>query len=162
VAIGTSVSLPAVHPFVGADLTAALAERASYWGDSTYLVWEPPEGERSTWTYSTFAAEVDQVAAGLQARGVRSGNPVVLMLDNSPAFLLCWVACARLGAVAIDLNTRYVTDEVRHALSITGVVGVVTHAGLPWVVTTDEGTGTCPDLIAANPPTWVTPLDTMT
>ena len=156
--IRTSVSLPVVHPFVGIDLRTALAERASYWGDSTFLVWEPPEGERSTWTYSAFAAEVDQVAAGLQARGVRSGDPVVLMLDNCPAFLLCWFACARLGAVAVDLNSRYVTDEIRHALSITGVVGVVTHAGLlpaleplrdlvSWVVTTDEGAGTCPDLL---------------
>ena len=156
--IRTDVALPAVHPFAGTDLTTALADRASRFGEQTFLVWEPGPGEPEAWTYREFAAEVDRVAAGLAARGVGPGDAVVLLLENSPAFLFGWFACARLGAVAIDTNTRYAADELRHAFDLTGAIGAVTHAHLldrladsgtelDWTVTIDEDSGTCPDLV---------------
>ncbi len=157
--ISTDVTLPAVHPFTGMDVKTALAERASRIGDHTFLIWEPGRGAPPSWTYREFAAEVDRVAAGLVARGVVAGDAVVLLLENSPAFLFCWFACARIGAVAIDTNTRYVADELRYALDLTGAVGAVTHehlldlladsgAALSWTVIVDEATGTCPELRA--------------
>jgi carnitine-CoA ligase len=157
VGITTDVTLPAVHPFTGMDVNTALAERAARIGDDTFLIWESGQGEPASWTYREFAAEVDRVAAGFVARGVVAGDAVVLLLENSPAFLFCWFACARVGAVAIDTNTRYVADELRYALDLTGAVGAVTHAHLldrladsgatlSWTVTVDEATGTCPEL----------------
>jgi crotonobetaine/carnitine-CoA ligase len=163
VPITTSVSLPAVHPFTGMDIASALAQRVERFGDEPFLVWEPgPTGAR-TWTYREFADEVDRVAAGLVARGVQAGDAVMLLLENSPAFLFCWFACARLGAVAIDTNARYVADELAHGLSLTGAVGAVTHAhlaprleesGVPlgWVVTVDEPERTC-DALHGDPAT---------
>jgi crotonobetaine/carnitine-CoA ligase len=158
VTIRTDVALPAVHPFAGMDLTTALADRAARFGGQTFLIWEPGPGEPASWTYREFADEVDRVAAGLAARGVGPGDAVVLLLENSPAFLFCWFACARLGAVAVDTNTRYAADELRHAFDLTGATGAVTHAHLldrladsgtelEWTVTIDEESGTCPDLV---------------
>jgi len=152
--ITTSVSLPAVHPFTGMDVASALAQRAERFADHRFLVWESGQAGTREWTYREFAAEVDRVAAGLVARGVQAGDAVMLLLENSPAFLFCWFACARIGAVAIDTNTRYVADELAHGLSLTGAVGAVTHehlvprlAGsgveLGWVVTVDEPDWTC-------------------
>jgi crotonobetaine/carnitine-CoA ligase len=158
VGITSAVDLPAVHPFTGMDVSSVLAERAARHGDDRFLVWEPgTEAAAAAWTYREFAAEVDRVAAGLSARGVGPGDAVVLLLENSPAFLFCWFACARVGAVAIDTNTRYAPDELRHALDLTSAVGAVTHehlvdrlgesgADLAWVATIDDATGTCPGL----------------
>jgi crotonobetaine/carnitine-CoA ligase len=158
VAIETEVRLPAVHPFTGMDVGSALAERASRLGDKTFIVWESgPDHEPTTWTYREFATEVDRVARGLVERGVVAGDGVVLLLENTPAFLFCWFACACLGAVAIDTNSRYAPDELAHALAITGAVGAITHTellrnleqsgvDLAWIETIDEETGTCPAL----------------
>jgi len=159
VGITTGVTLPAIHPFNGMDVDTALVERVTRFGDRTFLVWEPGDADATSWTYRQFADEVAEVAAGLAERGVGAGDAVVLLLENSPAFLFCWFACARIGAVAIDTNTRYAADELRHALDLTGAVGAVTHehlverltasgADLPWTVTIDDRTGTCPALRA--------------
>jgi crotonobetaine/carnitine-CoA ligase len=158
VGITTSVRLPAVHPFAGMDVSTALADRARRFGGSRFLVWEPARGESRTWTYAEFARDVEATAAGLHAWGVREGDAVVLLLDNSPAFLFAWFACAQLGAVAVDMNTRYSVDELRHAIELTGAVGAVTHDHLAaaareamgddrWIVTIDPDTGTCPALL---------------
>ncbi|MFN8028463.1 MAG: AMP-binding protein [Acidimicrobiia bacterium] len=147
--ITPSVTLPAVHPFTGMDVASALAQRATRFPDKPFLVWESGRSDARTWTYGEFAAEVERVAAGLVERGVQPGDAVMLLLENSPAFLLCWFACARLGAVAIDTNARYVADELAHGLSITGAVGAITHehlvprlrdtgVALGWIVTVDE------------------------
>jgi crotonobetaine/carnitine-CoA ligase len=157
VGITSSVQLPSVHPFSGMDVAAALAERTARIGDETFLIWESGHGDAVSWTYRSFAEEVDRVAGGLFARGVRAGDAVLLLLENSPAFLFTWFACARLGAVAIDTNTRYAPEELRHALGLTGAVGAVTHdhlldrlvesgVELPWVATVEAEAGTCPAL----------------
>jgi carnitine-CoA ligase len=151
--------LPAGHPFAGMDVTSALAERVQRYGAKPFLIWEPGgEGITGTWTYATFAREVGEVAAGLAARGVGRGDAVMLLLENAPAFLLCWFACARLGAVAIDTNTRYAGDELAHVLSRTAAIGIITHPHLKdvvasvaddrWLVLIDDATGTCPTLRA--------------
>lgn len=158
--ITTSVTLPAVHAFSGMDVNTVLADRVAHFGDCRFLVWESGRGDATEWTYREFSADVERVAAGLHERGVERGDAVLLLLENSPAFLLSWFACARIGAVAIDTNTRYASDELHHALRLTGAVGAVTHerllerleesgVELGWVATVDEDTGTCLTLSSA-------------
>ena len=110
--ITTSITLPAVHPFSGQDVTTLLASRAASRGDHDFVIWEPPGGEAGRWTYAEFNAAVDRVVAGLVACGVRRGDGVMILLENCPAFLLSWFAVARLGAVAVDVNTRYSAAEL--------------------------------------------------
>ncbi|CUU56674.1 crotonobetaine/carnitine-CoA ligase [Parafrankia irregularis] len=152
------IELPALHPFVGMDVTSALEERSRRYGERPFLVWEPPDGARRTWTYGEFARDVRAVAGGLASRGVRAGDAIVIHLDNSPGFLLVWFACARLGAVAVDLNTRYAEDELAHAVELTGAVGIVTDprlgladcpavTALGWTALLDPATGTVPELV---------------
>jgi carnitine-CoA ligase len=164
--ISSPVTLPTVHPFVGMNVPSLLGQRSASLGDAAFLIWEPgPPLQRATWTYAEFATDVDRVAAGLTARGVSRGDPVVLLLDNCPAFLFCWFACARVGAIAVDLNTRYTTDELAHAIAVVGGVGIVTHrrhlevidpliAPERWVEFVDDETGTCPALFGS--PTLLT------
>ena len=173
-AITSPVSLPTDHPFAGRNVATVFADRVAVYGDRRFLAWEPTpgDGDADTWTYAEFGAMVERVAAGLVARGVGRGDAVMLLLENSPAFLACWFACARVGAVAVDTNVRYAADEIEHAVSLTNPVGLVTHDQLRercegwiddvWVVTVDERTGTVPDLEvvdAAAPTTHLDPAD---
>ena len=57
-----------------------------------------------------------RVAGGLAALGVGPGDRVAFWLPNTPAYLITYFACARLGAIAIALNTRYRTSEVEDVL----------------------------------------------
>ena len=63
-------------------------------------------------TFSGLAAQARRVAGGLAALGVRQGDRVALWLPNTPAYLTLYFACARLGAVAVAVNTRYRAAEI--------------------------------------------------
>src|SRR5436190_16066783 len=50
-------------------------------------------------TASALEEESRRVAQGLHDLGVREGDRVALWLPNVPAWLACFFACARLGAI---------------------------------------------------------------
>ena len=52
------------------------------------------------------------VAAGLRRAGVGPGARVALWLPNGAGYLAAIFACARLGALAIHINTRFRMAEV--------------------------------------------------
>jgi fatty-acyl-CoA synthase len=62
--------------------------------------------------YADLARESACVAQGLRELGVRAGDRVGLWLPNVPAWLAVLVACARLGAIAVALNTRFKSHEL--------------------------------------------------
>lgn len=64
-----------------------------------------PDGERLS--YGRIADETERLAAGLYGLGVRPGDHVVVMLNNSVAFLLTWFALARIGAVEVPVNPAF-------------------------------------------------------
>ncbi len=67
------------------------------------------------------------VAAGLRAGGVGPGARVALWLPNSTAYLAAIFACARLGALAIHINTRFRVAEVGNILRRSRAVALVTE-----------------------------------
>lgn len=64
------------------------------------------------WSYAELEELGRRVAAGLKARGIGPGDRVGIWLPNCPAYILLYFACARLGAVAVAVNTRYRSVEV--------------------------------------------------
>ena len=81
----------------------------------------------------TFANRVLRVAASLRAAGVGPGARVALWLPNGAAYLAAIFACARLGALAIHINTRFRTAEVGNLLRRSRAVALVTQWGFPPV-----------------------------
>ncbi len=71
---------------------------------------ETPDGERLTY------ADLDERCARLAARlvrlGVRRGDRVAVQVEKSLANLLLYLACLRLGAVYLPLNTAYTLSEL--------------------------------------------------
>ena len=73
-----------------------------------------------TVTYADLAARMEQVAAGLAARGVRRGDRVALLMRNRPEFLEACLGALRLGAIVVPVNVRMVAAEVGFILADSG------------------------------------------
>lgn len=76
---------------------------------ATFLIWGDEEE-----TYEQFNAHVDTAAAYWHHIGVRKGDRVAFMADNSPGFLHAWLGLAKLGAVLVAINTGFKFAEASY------------------------------------------------
>jgi long-chain acyl-CoA synthetase len=84
-------------------------------------------GDRS-FTYSQSLAEVDALAAGFAARGLKAGDCVAFSLRNGPEFVLAYLALSRLGAVVVPINFMVTKGaELAYMLRDSGAVGLLTQ-----------------------------------
>ncbi|HEX6469341.1 MAG TPA: AMP-binding protein [Streptosporangiaceae bacterium] len=68
-------------------------------------------------TYGEVDAMADRLARGLIAAGVDRGDHVGVMLPNGPEIINVIFALARVGAVAVPINTAYKGELLRHVLA---------------------------------------------
>ncbi len=61
-----------------------------------------------------------RVAQGLYDLGVREGDRVAVWLPNVPAWLVCFFAAARLGAIVVAVNTRFRSHEIADIVGRSG------------------------------------------
>lgn len=64
-------------------------------------------------TYAEMQAAIDRAAGGLRELGVGAGDPVAIVLPNSPQHIIAFYAVLRLGAVVIEHNPLYTARELR-------------------------------------------------
>ena len=100
----------ALTPFEGWDIRTLIDAKAAQRGDHPAMIWEPFEGEGQTWSYAQFGEALRRFAAGLQARGVKPGERVLVHLDNCPESIISWLGCAYAGAIAVTTNARSSQD----------------------------------------------------
>jgi long-chain acyl-CoA synthetase len=98
-----------------AGLPALVDRAAALHGDR--VAWSFFErGEQVTYTE---VRDLSVRAAGVfRGLGIHRGDNVAVMVENSPAFLVAWIALARLGAAIVPINTRYTSRELDHALRL--------------------------------------------
>jgi crotonobetaine/carnitine-CoA ligase len=68
-------------------------------------------------TYGEVHTTANRLAQGLIALGVGKGDHVAVMLPNCPEFVPIVFALARIGAVAVPVNTAHRGDLLRHVLA---------------------------------------------
>ena len=73
-----------------------------------------------TITFRALESASRRAAAGLAALGVGPADRVAFWLPNTPAYLVLYFACARLGAISVAINTRFRAAEVEDVLGRTG------------------------------------------
>jgi len=130
-----------------------LGDWLEYWAaetpDNEYIVYSD-RNLRFSW--SAFNLRVDNMAKGLLSVGVTKGAHVGIWAQNVPDWLTFLYACAKLGAVAVTVNTNYKEHELAfilensdmHTLCITdGVAGndyvKMAYSLLPELKTTQRG-----------------------
>ena len=112
-------------------------------------------------TFQSLDERANQVAHFLLSRGVKPGQHIGLHLYNSAEFIEILLGCLKVRAVPINVNYRFVADELRHMVVDGDLVVVFTHGTLfpsiepvakeisflhpPVVVDDGEAAGTIPD-----------------
>ena len=101
-------------PLLGDTIGSALARTAARFGDREALVVRS-QGYRATWR--ALADESAIIARGLLAHGVARGDRVGLWSPNRYEWVIAQLACARAGAILVNLNPAYKTAEIEYALA---------------------------------------------
>lgn len=92
-------------------LSALLRQKTAEYPDNEFMVYSDRD---LRFTYTQFDKRVDDMACGLYAIGVRKGDHVGIWATNVPDWLTYMFACARLGAVAVTVNTSYKLHELEY------------------------------------------------
>ena len=113
-------------PLLGETIGANLDRTVAIHGDRDALV-DRVTGVR--WSYREFAAEVDAVALGLLEAGIGKGDRVGIWSPNRAEWTLVQFATAKIGAILVNINPAYRSEEVRY---------VITQAGIRMLISARE------------------------
>lgn len=69
------------------------------------------------WLYRDLMAQVGRAAGALADLGVKPGDRVVVQTEKTPQALALYLACLKVGAVYVPLNTAYTAAEMGYFLS---------------------------------------------
>jgi fatty-acyl-CoA synthase len=133
-------------PLLGDTIGANLARAVAAWPDREALV-DVPSGRR--WTYAEFGAAVDEVARGLLAKGVTTGDRVGIWAVNCPEWVLVQYATARIGAIMVNINPAYRAHELEYVLKQAGIgvlIASLAHKGSDYRALVGQVRGRCPEL----------------
>lgn len=100
---------------------------------------EHPQGvailfEGKVISFEELNKNVNRLANGLQGLGIRKGDRVAIMLPNIPEFVYTFLACQKLGSVAVPFNPMYKADEIFYILKDCGAKTIVTlNSSVPLI-----------------------------
>jgi long-chain acyl-CoA synthetase len=106
-----------------------LAEHAAHYGDRRVALQEKRYGIWQTITWAEWERRVRRFAQGLAAMGFRRGEPLAILGDNRPEWVISELAAQSLGGMSVGLYPDGVLEEVEH---------VIHHAGVRFVVAEDQ------------------------
>jgi acyl-CoA synthetase (AMP-forming)/AMP-acid ligase II len=98
-------------PPAGLTVPALVAERAAARSDHPLLICDD-----DVLTYGEAASRSAALAKGLLAAGAGKGTHVGMLYPNGSAFVVGWLAAARIGAVSVPLSTFSTSAELRTLL----------------------------------------------
>jgi fatty-acyl-CoA synthase len=100
-------------PLIGQTIGHNLRETARRFPDRDALI-VPFQAVRLT--YGEFDAKVDALARSLLAIGIDTGDRIGIWSPNNSEWVLIQYAAARIGAILVNLNPAYRTQEIEYAL----------------------------------------------
>ena len=85
-------------------------------------------------TYEDYNKGANRYAHVLKEAGVRRGEPVAIMMQNSPELLMAQASMAKLGSIGALINTHLAGPSLSHVLEVSGARHLlVDRASLPAV-----------------------------
>lgn len=145
------------QPLIGRTIGDDLARTIERFGDREALV-EVATGRR--WTYTEFGRAVDEVARGLMAKGISTGDRVGIWAPNCAEWALVQYATARIGAILVNINPAYRVHELAYVLRQAGIallVSAVHHKTSDYRRMVEQVRATSPalrDVVYLDDPTW--------
>ena len=127
-------------------ITELLVRNAREYGNETALIEINPEAEdsnRRTWkefalieanphdigrkemTWSEFDIKANKFANFLLSRGIKKGDKIGILMMNCLDWLPVYFGILKTGALAVPLNFRYTSDEIKYCLKKADCKGLV-------------------------------------
>ena len=100
-------------PLLGQTISEALKETVYRYPDSPALI-VPYQNYRAS--YSEFWNDVNEIAKGLLAHGIKKGARVGIWSPNRFEWVLVQFATARIGAILVNVNPAYRASELKYVL----------------------------------------------
>ncbi|MBI3485297.1 MAG: benzoate-CoA ligase family protein [Acidobacteria bacterium] len=85
-------------------------------------------GEPAALTYGELAVLVRRAAAALRASGCRPGDRVLIVLSDSAEFIAAFFGAAKIGAMAVPVNSMTRSPEYAYYLADSGARFAIVHA----------------------------------
>jgi acetyl-CoA synthetase len=96
--------------------------------DRPALIVAEEDGSARQLTFAEMSVASDRLAHWLADRGVRRGDPVVLMLDNQVELWQCMLAITKLGAIIMPTTTAVTPTDVADRMERTGARHIICNA----------------------------------
>jgi fatty-acyl-CoA synthase len=129
---------PAARPLLGETIGHNLERTVAGHSEREALV---VRHQDVRWSYGELNAEVDRLARGLLAAGIRRGDRVGIWAPNCAEWVVTQFATAKVGAVLVTVNPAYRTAELEHALGQSGcrvLISAEAFKGSVYVAMTQE------------------------
>jgi long-chain acyl-CoA synthetase len=78
-------------------------------------------------TYEGLKRLIYRFATGLAGLGIKKGDRVLLYLSNSVQLVVAFLACQKIGAVAVLVSPIYTSHEIDYMIKDSGVKAVICH-----------------------------------
>ena len=86
----------------------------------TAVIDHDESGKVTGWCFAALKRASDRFARVLQARGVRRGDRVAILLPQSPEVLITHFAAMKLGAIVLPLFALFGPEALRYRLADSG------------------------------------------
>lgn len=108
---GNDVSLVEINPTD--EYTARLT-----WREYSLIESNPNDAYRKEITWAEFNKKANRFANLLLSRGIKKGDKVAILLMNCIEWLPIYFGVLKTGALAVPLNYRYASDEIKYCLEL--------------------------------------------
>ncbi len=95
------------------------------WREYSLIESSPYEAYRTEITWSEFNKKANRFANLLLTRGVKKGDKVAILLMNCLEWLPIYFGILKSGALAVPLNFRYTSDEIKYCLELADADAIV-------------------------------------
>ncbi len=98
----------------------AIARAVRQWPEKVFL-----DIDDRVFTFSEIDIESNRLAHGMVELGVKAGDTVTTILDNSVDAILVWFAINKIGAISVPVNTAYKGEFLKHQLNDSGSILII-------------------------------------
>ncbi len=88
------------------------------WREYSLIEANPNQSYRNEITWSEFNKKANRFANFLLSRGIKKGDKVAILLMNCIEWLPVYFGILKMGAMAVPLNYRYSSDEIKYCLEL--------------------------------------------
>lgn len=95
------------------------------WREYSLIESNPNEAYRKEITWSEFNKRANRFANFLLTRGIKKGDKVAILLMNCIEWLPVYFGILKAGAMAVPLNYRYASDEIKYCLELADADAII-------------------------------------